>query len=611
MAQPQPIIHPPFQDDLSMPSPSYSSFNPASYTRTFFGSPFSWRPDSFGNGNRHLPGSSPPGQLLGPLDPTDLRGAGKISSSIESDRGSIMNALSAMEREDELCRNYTCCGLNLQDLHALVEHFEECHVVVLDPCSQQVPGQLYPNHYPAPPPNAKFDSYLPPPSSQLPRLQPQHQQPHLQISPQLHQQHHQHPQQQLQHHQQQQQGPVDPDEMELDLDSSPASSSASSPPLTPVTTHLVPYPTQRAFANASSFSPLSLSQPSSECPSPVSAFDTATVLPSRASTSTISPFSPTQRDSFGTYSAYSDYGAVASPSQEITSASSSQPGSPYSCVPPTLLYSPSSMTPANTPSSSRVASPVTAQGQTQASYHPLSAQASTSASASSSPSPTSTPRASTTLSRPASSLLLSKPFRCPKPNCNKSYKQANGLKYHMTHGSCNFAPPKDLEALQALLAEKGVVVNGNDRSGVQITEGELREVEREAERRLRPFACGVGDCQRRYKNMNGLRYHYQHSGDHGAMGLQLLASGQHECLQHSKSATATRQSTPAQSATMSAGAASPTSPSSAKSAGSQTWHYPQGYGQSQYSPQAYSAPTFSQQQQQYAGQQVPVQQAQF
>jgi transcription factor SFP1 len=75
----------------------------------------------------------------------------------------------------------------------------------------------------------------------------------------------------------------------------------------------------------------------------------------------------------------------------------------------------------------------------------------------------------------------------------------------MTHGSCNFAPPKDLEALQALLAEKGVVVNGNDRSGVQITEGELREVEREAERRLRPFACGVGDCQRRYKNMNGLR----------------------------------------------------------------------------------------------------------
>ena len=289
------------------------------------------------------------------------------------------------------------------------------------------------------------------------------------------------------------------------MDFSPASSSASSP-LTQVTTPLVPYTAQRAFANASSFTPLSLSQLPSKCPSPVSAFDTATVLPSWAST--MSASSQIQHDSFSPYSGYSDYVAVTSllqASQEITSASSSQPGSPYSCVPPTLLYSPSSITPANTPPSSRVASRVTAQGRTQASYHPLSAQASTSASSSTSPSPTSTLRASATLSRPASSLLLSKPFRCPKPNCNKAYEQANGLKYHMTHGSCNFAPPKDLEALQAVLAEKRVVVNGNERSGVQITEGELREVEREAEHRLRPFACGVGDCQQQCKNIDGLR----------------------------------------------------------------------------------------------------------
>lgn len=125
MAQPQPIIHHPFHDDHPMPSPPYSSFNPASYTRSFLGSPISWRPGSFGNGNRYYPGTSP-GQLLGPLEyasyifpptpspshifspsPTDLRGAGKISSSIESDRGSIMNALSAMEREDELVSNTT------------------------------------------------------------------------------------------------------------------------------------------------------------------------------------------------------------------------------------------------------------------------------------------------------------------------------------------------------------------------------------------------------------------------------------------------------------------------------------------------------------------------
>ncbi|KAJ3527327.1 hypothetical protein NMY22_g9827 [Coprinellus aureogranulatus] len=147
----------------------------------------------------------------------------------------------------------------------------------------------------------------------------------------------------------------------------------------------------------------------------------------------------------------------------------------------------------------------------------------------------------------------------------------------MTHGSCNFAPPKDLEHVKDLLERKrrerdaqalangGQPLNRSQSTGansnqqgqigglpttldtallnsyydlnlqsMNITETELREVEREAEKRLRPFACGVGDCQRRYKNMNGLRYHYQHSGEHGAVGLALLASGQHECLQNNQ-----------------------------------------------------------------------------
>ncbi|KAN0113637.1 hypothetical protein V8E52_007563 [Russula decolorans] len=195
-----------------MSSPSYSSSNPASYTRAILGSPISSRPGSFNNGNRYFPGSSP-NQLL---DPTDLREAGNISSSASTDRGSIMNALSAMEHEDELCRNYTCCGLNLQDLHALIEHFGECHVVVDDPCTQPVPGQTYPHNFSALPANPMFDSNLPD-SAQVPRPQPQHQQP----LPQLQPRHHEHPQQQHQ------QGPFDPDDMELDMDSSPASSTAS------------------------------------------------------------------------------------------------------------------------------------------------------------------------------------------------------------------------------------------------------------------------------------------------------------------------------------------------------------------------------------------------
>lgn len=79
-------------------------------------------------------------------------------------------------------------------------------------------------------------------------------------------------------------------------------------------------------------------------------------------------------------------------------------------------------------------------------------------------------------------LLLQKPFKCPKPGCMKSYKQANGLKYHLTHGQCLFTPSAELLAL----SEEGLS-------------------EREAERKLRPFCCQVAPCQRRYKNMNGLR----------------------------------------------------------------------------------------------------------
>ncbi|KAI5115298.1 hypothetical protein M0805_001913 [Coniferiporia weirii] len=77
------------------------------------------------------------------------------------------------------------------------------------------------------------------------------------------------------------------------------------------------------------------------------------------------------------------------------------------------------------------------------------------------------------LLRPAASLLLSKPFKCPKPGYMKSYKQANGLKYHVTHGQCNFTPPPELSSVEGLS-------------------------EREVERRLRPFCCQVPPCQRQY-----------------------------------------------------------------------------------------------------------------
>ena len=124
---------------------------------------------------------------------------------------------------------------------------------------------------------------------------------------------------------------------------------------------------------------------------------------------------------------------------------------------------------------------------------------------------------------------MSESYLRPRPNCNKSFKRADGVKDHLEYGKCYTTPPKDLEKVQVLLSSKStrrrcVEVNNEDVD----TSGIVSE----AERPLRPFACGVDDCQRRYKNMNGLRWHYLHSGEHGAIGLAILASGQHKCLDH-------------------------------------------------------------------------------
>lgn len=387
------------------------------------------------------------------------------------------------------CRDYQCCGVNLTDMHALVDHFEECHVVVVDPFAPQASNyQNLPSGMASAQPPV---SYFPDGQATAP------------VAPSY------------------TQGSFDPDDMELDMDNTSApSSGSSSPPDTPISTPLSSYPLNHPHQAL----PMSSSPVGSR---PISAFDTTTVMPSRTGVSSMSVGFPPSRssasvtapraeDAFNAYAGYSDYSSLmpgtvnSSVSQgDEQQYSGAAYGSRTGCVPPSLLLNSGATSPASTPDSSRVASPVSGQTSTYPIQPaivpaPSSSQASTSAAAQNA---SQTPRASTTLSRPATSLLLSKPFKCPKPNCNKSYKQANGLKYHMTHGSCNFAPPKDLEQLQALLASKR---SQKSDEGEPLSDAELREVEKEAERRLRPYACGVGDCQRRYKNMNGLSTYLPH-----------------------------------------------------------------------------------------------------
>ncbi|KAK2627502.1 hypothetical protein QTJ16_003468 [Diplocarpon rosae] len=97
---------------------------------------------------------------------------------------------------------------------------------------------------------------------------------------------------------------------------------------------------------------------------------------------------------------------------------------------------------------------------------------------------------------PQTGLMLGeehKPFRCPVIGCEKAYKNQNGLKYHKTHGH---------QTQQ--LHENGdgtfSIVNPETSAPYPGTLGMEKE---------KPYKCDT--CGKRYKNLNGLKYHKQHS----------------------------------------------------------------------------------------------------
>ncbi|GAA5896213.1 zinc-coordinating transcription factor SFP1 [Sporobolomyces salmoneus] len=128
-----------------------------------------------------------------------------------------------------------------------------------------------------------------------------------------------------------------------------------------------------------------------------------------------------------------------------------------------------------------------------------------------------------------------KPFKCTVPGCEKSYKQQNGLKYHRIHGhtgdkatAAQAAYQQQQQQQAALLAQQQAAQQAAAAQQAQqayywATNGGKIDPKIEG----KPYVCHVASCGKRYKNMNGLRYHYQHSGAHGALGLQMLAQGCH------------------------------------------------------------------------------------
>lgn len=86
-----------------------------------------------------------------------------------------------------------------------------------------------------------------------------------------------------------------------------------------------------------------------------------------------------------------------------------------------------------------------------------------------------------------------KPFKCPVIGCDKTYKNQNGLKYHRQHG------------------HQGQNLRENPDGTFSIIDPDSNcpYLDNSALEKDKPYRCEV--CGKRYKNLNGLKYHRGHT----------------------------------------------------------------------------------------------------
>lgn len=86
-----------------------------------------------------------------------------------------------------------------------------------------------------------------------------------------------------------------------------------------------------------------------------------------------------------------------------------------------------------------------------------------------------------------------KPFQCPVIGCEKAYKNQNGLKYHKSHGH-NTQQLKDNNNGTFSIVDPDTLDPYPGTLGME---------------KHKPYRCDT--CGKRYKNLNGLKYHKSHS----------------------------------------------------------------------------------------------------
>jgi hypothetical protein len=108
------------------------------------------------------------------------------------------------------------------------------------------------------------------------------------------------------------------------------------------------------------------------------------------------------------------------------------------------------------------------------------------------------------------SSSVERPYRCAVPGCEKSYKNANGLKYHNLHGHCNGTANVNAVTHTTLPVVNNAMLHTLDNS----LSGAVRGAQ------VKPYRCTIPECGKSYKNLNGLKYHVEHAHP-GAVALPL------------------------------------------------------------------------------------------
>ncbi|KAL8676847.1 MAG: hypothetical protein Q9186_006674 [Xanthomendoza sp. 1 TL-2023] len=106
---------------------------------------------------------------------------------------------------------------------------------------------------------------------------------------------------------------------------------------------------------------------------------------------------------------------------------------------------------------------------------------------------------------------VSKPFHCPVLGCEKAYKNQNGLKYHKSVSPCLAPSSHTSKADVSKHGHSSQQLHANENGTFSIVDPETHNPYPGTlgMDKHKPYRCDT--CGKRYKNLNGLKYHKGHS----------------------------------------------------------------------------------------------------